>query len=66
MLLLGEGGEKDVAKGLWWLEQAVANGWEYAATLLSDVYREGLFGVSPNAETAAFWNERAGEFKDRM
>jgi hypothetical protein len=46
MLLLGEGTEKDVAKGLWWMEQAVANGWEYAARLLSDVYTRGFLMLS--------------------
>jgi uncharacterized protein len=66
MLLLGEGTEKDVAKGLWWMEQSVANGWEYAAKLLSDVYTRGLFDVEPNLEKAAYWNERAGKFKDRI
>jgi TPR repeat protein len=65
MLLLGEGAEKDVAKGLWWLEQAVANGWEYAARLLSDVYEEGMFGVAPDREKAAYWDKKAGDFKDR-
>ncbi len=63
MLLLGEGTEKDIAKGLWWMEQAVANGWEYAAKVLSDIYREGLFDVEPNLKRAAYWNERAGSFK---
>ena len=63
---LGEGVEKDVAKGLWWMEQAVANGEPYAARLLSDVYAKGLFGVEPDLERADYWNERAGEFKDRI
>src|ERR1041384_1215056 len=66
MFLLGEGTENDVAKGLWLMEQAVANGWEYAARLLSDVYEKGLFGVESDSEKAAYWNERAGDFKDRI
>jgi TPR repeat protein len=66
MLLLGEGTKKDVAKGLWWMEQAVANGWEDAARLLSDVYTRGLFDVEPNSDKAAYWNEKAGKFKDRI
>ena len=66
MLLLGEGTQKDVAKGLWLMEQAVANGWEYAARLLSDVYAKGLFSVESDSEKAAYWNERAGDFKDRI
>ena len=66
MLCLGEGAEKDVAKGLWWLEQAVANGEPYAARVLSDVHAKGMFGVTPDPERAAYWNERAGDFKDRI
>ena len=66
MLCLGEGTGKDVAKGLWWMEQAVANGEPYAARLLSDVYAKGMFGVEPDPERAAYWNERAGKFKDRI
>ena len=66
MLCLGEGAEKDVAKGLWWLEQAVANGDPYAARVLSDVHAKGMFGVTPDPERATYWNERAGDFKDRI
>ena len=66
MLLLGEGTEKDVMKGLWWMEQAVANGCEYAAKVLSDVYGKGLYGVAKDAEASAYWEERAGGFKGRI
>ncbi len=66
MLILGEGTEKDVAKGLWWMEQAVANGSHYAARVLSDMYGKGLYGVEPDAKRAAQWNEKAGEYKDRI
>jgi uncharacterized protein len=59
MLLLGEGTGKDTAAGLGWLEQAAANGYAYAARLLSDMHRKGLFGVSANEDTAAFWEGRA-------
>ncbi|MDQ3649780.1 MAG: hypothetical protein M3458_05765 [Acidobacteriota bacterium] len=65
MLALGEGTGKDVAKGLWWMEQAVANGYDYAARLLSDVYEENLFDVAPDLDKAAHWNEQAGEYKDK-
>lgn len=66
MLLLGEGTEKDVMRGLWWMEQAVGNGCEYAAKVLSDVYGRGLYGVALDAEASAYWEERAGEFKGRI
>jgi TPR repeat protein len=48
------------------MEQAVSNGYEYAARLLSDVYEKGLFGIESDPEKAAYWNERAGDFKDRI
>lgn len=51
MLILGEGVEKDVTKGLQGMEQAVANGSEYAAKVLSDIYAKGLYGATPNAES---------------
>ncbi len=66
MLILGEGTEKDVAKGLWWMEQAVANGNDYAARVLSDMYGKGLYGVELDGKRAAQWNEKAGEYKDRI
>jgi TPR repeat protein len=66
MLLLGEGTKKDVEKGIWWMEQAVENGWEYAARVLFDIYDKGLWGVEPNPEKAAYWNLKAGDFKDRI
>jgi TPR repeat protein len=66
MLCLGEGAEKDVPKGLWWLEQAVTNGESYAARLLSDVYAKGMFGVTTDPDRATYWNERAGDFKDKI
>jgi uncharacterized protein len=59
MLLLGEGTEKDISKGMWWLEQAVNNGESSAARLLTDIYQDGLFGIEPDAEAAAKWNEQA-------
>lgn len=59
MLLLGEGTGRDVAKGLWWTEQAVANGSAQAARLLSGVYGDGLFGLEADDGKAAFWGERA-------
>lgn len=63
MLLFGEGTEKDTQRGLWWMEQAVKNGQENAAAVLTDIYKGGLFGVEPNPEHAARWNEKAGRFK---
>jgi TPR repeat protein len=38
MLILGEGADKDIEKGLWWIEQAARNGEGCAARLLADIY----------------------------
>jgi TPR repeat protein len=66
MLLLGEGTGKDIQEGLWWMEQAASNGGEYAARLLTDIYREGLFGLEPDREKASRWNEKAGALKQEI
>ena len=66
MLLLGEGTEKDTRKGLWWMEQAAGNGGTYAARLLTDVYREGIFGIEPDREKALRWKEKAGGLKPEI
>jgi uncharacterized protein len=58
MVLLGEGTEKDVAKGLRWMKKAVVNGSRDAAKLLSDIYGQGLFGVEASPEKAAYWERR--------
>jgi TPR repeat protein len=59
MLILGEGTEKNIQKGLWWMEQAVANGYEYAASVLSEIYEGGFLGVEANSEKAAYWKQQA-------
>ncbi len=63
MLILGEGTEKDIEKGLWWMEQAANTGEAYASRVLSDIYQKGLFGVGPDSEKAHYWFERAGDIK---
>lgn len=66
MMVIGEGMEKDLKKGIWWMEQAVANGYELSAHVLSIIYREGMYGVKPSRAKAAAWNKKAGSFKDRV
>nr|CBI71173.1 hypothetical protein [uncultured bacterium] len=66
MLLLGEGTQKDVAKGLWWMKRAVANGSRDAARLLSDIYAQGLFGVEASSEKAAYWERGARSRESRI
>jgi TPR repeat protein len=58
MLLRGEGTEKDLAKGLWWMKKAAANGSRVAARLLSDTYEQGLFGAEASPSKAAYWKKR--------
>ncbi|MBP6823367.1 MAG: lipid-A-disaccharide synthase [Acidobacteria bacterium] len=60
MYLNGEGTEKDVGKGILLLEQAVANGYDYAADFLSDVYKDGHFGIIRNSDKANYWRGKAG------
>ncbi len=57
MLILGEGAEKDIEKGLWWIEQASANGEPHATRLLVDIYEKGLFGVVADPEKAKYLKE---------
>lgn len=58
MILLGEGTEKDLAKGLWWLEQAVTNGDHRGAGLLADIYANGHFDSEVNPEKSLHWEKR--------
>lgn len=66
MIVIGEGTPKDLKKGIGWMEQAVANGSELAAHVLSIIYREGMYGVKASPSKAARWNKKAGPFKDRF
>lgn len=65
MILSGQGTEKDLKKGIGWIEKAVRHGYKLAAHVLSIIYREGMYGVKPNSLKAAYWNQKAGSFKDR-
>ncbi len=64
MTIIGEGIERDLKKGIELMEQAAANGYELSAHVLSIIYREGMYGVKPSRTKAAYWNKRAGSFKD--
>ncbi len=66
MMVIGEGTEKDLKKGIEWMEQAVSNGHELSAHVLSIIYREGMYGMKPSRSKAAAWNKKAGSFKDRV
>jgi TPR repeat protein len=66
MIVIGEGTEKDLKKGIWWMEKSVKHGYKLAAHVLSIIYREGMYGVKPSRTKAASWNKKAGSFKDRV
>ena len=66
MMVIGEGVEKDLKKGIEWMEQAATNGYELSAHVLSIIYREGMYGMKPSPSKAAYWNKKAGSFKGRI
>lgn len=61
MLLLGEGGPKNVQEGLIWLEHAGELGEYKAFRLLLDCYENGYFDVPVDAAKAALWRGRLEE-----
>lgn len=65
MMVIGEGIEKDLKKGMEWMEQAAANGYELSAHVLAIIYREGMYGMKPSPSKAARWNKKAGSFTDK-
>ena len=58
MILEGEGTEKNVDEGLYWLHLSAEQGEDQAIRLLADAYAGGYFGVPADAEKAAFWNAK--------
>jgi TPR repeat protein len=58
MLLLGEGGLKNIEEGLMWLERAGELGEYKAFRLLLDCYENGYCDVPVNAAKAALWRGR--------
>ncbi len=64
-MVIGEGTEKDLKKGLGWMEQAARNGYKLSAHVLSIIYREGMYGIKPSRVKAAAWNKKAGSFKEK-
>ncbi len=65
MMVIGEGIEKDLKKGIEWMEQSAKNGYQLSAHVLSIIYREGMYGVKPSRTKAAAWNKKAGLFKEK-
>ena len=61
MLLLGEGGPKNIDEGLMWLERAGAQGECLALRLLVDCYENGYYEVPIDPAKAQLWRSRLEE-----
>jgi TPR repeat protein len=58
MWLLGEGTAQDTLKGMEWLNKAGEQGELLDCRLLTDIYRQGMFGVAIDPEKARYWEGR--------
>jgi len=63
MCLNGWGGEHDTNVCLKWLETAGKMGHEKSSNILSKIYTKGMFGVAPDKEKAAYWNNLEASFE---
>ena len=63
MLIGGEGGPKDVEKGMFLIEQAAAEGQYSACGFLGDIYEVGGYGKSPDASLSRRWREEADRIR---
>jgi hypothetical protein len=62
MCLHGWGGEHNPDVGIGWLENAAKNGHDRSAKVLSGIYAEGKFGITPDEDKASFWSNLPAEF----
>lgn len=65
MLLLGEGGPKNIDEGLMWVERAAVRVESCAFRLLVDCYENGYCGVPVDAAKAQLWRSRLDEYERR-
>lgn len=56
------GGEHDNDVCLRWIENAGKMGHEKSSKILARIYKEGMFGVTPDEEKSAYWNSMAEAF----
>ncbi len=61
MCLNGWGGERDTDAGIGWLEMAAKKGHVHSAKVLSGIYAEGKFGITPDEDKASFWSNLPAE-----
>ena len=64
MYLLGEGVVADTETGVRWLRSAAELGEQQAARLLSDLYREGRYGVMSDEREAERWRRYANRLEN--
>ena len=62
MCLHGWGGKQDPNVCIGWLERAAKNGHVLSAKVLSGIYAEGTFGITPDEDKASFWSNLPAEF----
>ncbi|MFC1840325.1 tetratricopeptide repeat protein [Thermodesulfobacteriota bacterium] len=62
MCLKGWGGEQDKDACLRWMETAGKMGHAKSVKTLIRIYTEGMFGVAPNEEKAAYWSNMTEAF----
>jgi TPR repeat protein len=58
MYILGQGVSPDAEEGLFWLHRSADRGNTSAMRLLTDLYRNGHYGVAVDIEKANYWDER--------
>jgi len=62
LCLKGWGGEQNKSVCLDWLEQAARLGHERSGTVLNKIYAKGMYGITPDEEKAAYWNDLMAAF----
>ena len=60
MLAYGNGTKKDLNAALNLWQKAARQGNANAIQTLAQVYEQGLFGITPDPEKAAYWKKKAG------
>lgn len=56
------GGDYDTDVCLRWMENAGKMGHEKSSKILARIYKEGMFGITPDKEKAAYWSNLAKAF----
>jgi len=63
MLIDGDGGPRDVEKGMFLIQQAAAEGQYSACGFLGDIYEVSGYGLSPDTGLSQRWREEADRIK---